>query len=148
MDEEKNQVLFYFRKEEYGWLSNFERAEQVINGIKYPTNEHYYQSEKTNSKEIKDWILAAPSAWLAMKAGDSLRPKEKTENWELIKLSIMKKGLRTKFLQNPDLRKKLIETGNARIHEDSPTDKFWGVKGSDHLGKLLMEVRNELKIKQ
>lgn len=147
MDGEKDHILFYFRKEKNGWASNFERAEQIINGIKYPSNEHYYQSEKAISEKVKAWIIAAPSAWLAMNAGNSLRPKEKTENWELVKLSIMKKGLRAKFFQNQDLGRKLIETGNAQIHEDSPTDMFWGVKGEDYLGKLLMEVRNELKLK-
>ena len=44
-----------------------------------------------------------------------------------------------------DLKQKLIDTGDARLHEDSPSDMFWGVKGKDMLGKLLMEVRDKLR---
>lgn len=150
MKEKKNpkHIYFYYRKEEYGYFSNFERSPQTVDDVEYFSNEHYYQSEKTDSIYIKIWIREAPSAWLAMKAGRSLRPKEMRKDWSLNKLYIMKKGLMAKFSQNKELKKKLLETGDAIIHEDSPTDMFWGIKGHDWLGKLLMEVREELKIEE
>lgn len=136
-----NDVKFYLRKEEYGWLSNFERTSQIVDGIIYPTNEHYYQSQKAKDRKVRKWIRKAPSAWLAMKAGRSLRPKEMVDNWDKIKTAIMIKGLRAKFSQNKTLKEKLLGTGNRKIHEDSPTDMFWGIKGKDMLGKLLENVR-------
>ncbi len=57
----------------------------------------------------------------------------------------MKNGLRAKFTQNSDLKEKLLATGNAVLHEDSPTDMIWGAKGKDMLGKLLMQIREELR---
>lgn len=144
MDERKD-IFFYFRKKKNGWASNFERAKQIIDDIEYDSNEHYYQSQKAKDPKVRTWIREAPSAWLAMKAGRSLRPKEMVEHWHLLKIIVMRTGLLAKFLQNPKLGKKLIETGNASIHEDSTTDMFWGVKGDDWLGKLLMEVREIIK---
>jgi predicted NAD-dependent protein-ADP-ribosyltransferase YbiA (DUF1768 family) len=41
-----------------------------------------------------------------------------------------------------------LETGDAKIVEDSPTDKFWGgaIEGSKNmLGNLLMEYRDKCK---
>lgn len=138
-------IYFYSRGTAYGWLSNFERAKQIIDGIEYPTNEHYYQSEKANNADSKAWIIQAPSPYLAMKAGRNLRRKEFVINWDTIKIDIMFKGLMAKFTQNPILKRKLLNTGDAVLHENSPTDMFWGVKGKDMLGRLLMKVRNKLK---
>jgi ribA/ribD-fused uncharacterized protein len=132
-------IYFYFNKEEYGWLSNFERIGIIIDGNWYNTNEHYYQSQKANSDINREWIRNAPSPYLAMMAGRSLREKEKKSNWDNIKFDIMEKGLFAKFSQNEELKKKLIETGDAKL--------YWGVKGEDRLGKLLMKVREELRIK-
>lgn len=87
-----------------------------------------------------------------MVVGHNLRKgKEVREDWtEEVRLAIMLKGLRCKFYQNPDLAEKLLQTGDAILHENNPDDPFWGYgkgDGRDHLGKLLMQVRSELKTK-
>lgn len=142
---EIKKILFYLRKEENGEFTNFWRAYQKIDDVIYYTNEHYYQSEKAKFDEFKEWIINAPNPYLAMIAGRSLRRKEMVINWNSIKRNIMLKGLRAKFNQNPKLAKILLDTGDATLHENSPTDMFWGIKGKDVLGKLLMQVREELK---
>jgi len=59
--------------------------------------------------------------------------------------------VRNKFKAHPDLKKKLLETGTAKLIEGNTWhDTFWGVnintgKGENHLGKILMQVRSELK---
>lgn len=139
------EINFYTRDGEYGWLSNFYRAKQVVGVLVYPTNEHYYQSQKARDKFVHDWIGSAPTPFLAMQAGRSLRRgKELVDNWDDMKVDVMLKGLRAKF-QNSELKAKLLATGDATIHEDSPTDSFWGIRGKDMLGKLLMRVRSELR---
>ena len=139
-------ILFYLRKDKNGWASNFERAIQIIHEITYRSNEDYYQITKARTKEISNWIKNAPNPYLAMVVGHGLRKKETKENWDNIKVDIMLKGLRAKFSQNEYLKEKLLATGNATLHEDSPTDMFWGIKGKDVLGKLLMQVREELRL--
>jgi len=137
------EINFYFRKKEYGWLSNFHRCKQYIGTCDYPTNEHYYQSEKAKDWEIGRWIKDAPTPYFAMIAGRSLRKHELVDNWDEIRSGIMLTGLQAKF-KTPELRNKLLATGDAVLHEDSPTDMFWGKRGKDMLGKLLMQVRKEI----
>lgn len=140
-----NEINFYFRKDKFGWLSNFERTTVVVKEIHYPSNEHYYQAQKAKDMETHLWIRTAPSPYLAMVAGRGLREKEIVEKWNEKKVGVMLMGLRAKFRQNDDLREKLLATGDAVIHEDSHTDMFWGKKGEDMLGKLLMHVREEIR---
>lgn len=81
-----------------------------------------------------------------MKVGRLLRKgRELRSDWDDIKISVMKKGLLAKFSQNLYLRKRLLETGDLNLAENSPSDLFWGVKGENMLGKLLMEVRTILR---
>lgn len=138
-------IGFYSRNKQYGWLSNFHQAEQIVDYRMYPTNEHYYQSQKAKDPEVRDWIASAPTPFLAMKGGRALRIFEMVDNWHDRKVEVMKEGLVAKFRDNPGLRDKLLETGDAELYEDSPTDKFWGVKGKNMLGILLMDIRDEIR---
>ena len=140
-----DKILFYLRKEDYGWLSNFERSLQRIDGVTYLTNEHYYQAQKAADPRIRKWIINAPNPHCAMKAGRGLREHEMVKDWDSKKIAIMYRGLKAKFSQNSALRTKLLNTGEATLHEDSPTDKFWGIKGADKLGQLLVVVREKMK---
>lgn len=142
------EINFYSRKEEYGWMSNFWRQSMVIDGVIYPTNEHYYQSQKAKDEHISEYVRTAPTPYLAMVLGRALRPHEMVDNWKDKRVEVMLKGLRAKFKQDRELKQKLLDTGNAVLHEDSPIDIFWGKKGKDMLGKLLMQVREELKINE
>ncbi len=138
------EINFYSRKPLYGFLSNFHRCSQVVDGITYSTNEHYYQSKKAVHEDMEIWIASAPSPYMAMRAGRMLRPYEFRADWDDVKLDVMLTGLRSKFA-DPHLRNRLLDTGDAILHEDSPTDMFWGKKGKDHLGRLLMQVRDEIR---
>jgi ribA/ribD-fused uncharacterized protein len=136
-------IYFYLKDDEHGWLSNFYPSPIKTNMRTYPTVEHLYQSAKTYDEEIADWIAKAPKPYLAMRVGRCLRDKDgfEKESWENVKNGMMYSALILKFKQNIELRVKLMETGRAILHEDSPTDKYWGRKGKDMLGKILMEVR-------
>jgi hypothetical protein len=143
-------IGFYSRDEKYGWLSNFHRSTMIVVDKEYITMEHFYQSRKAIGSAFQEWIRLAPNPYLAMKAGRILRagkPLELRADWENIKLSIMLVGLRLKF-KDPELRKKLLDTGDAYLYEDSPSDTYWGLvngQGENHLGKLIMKVRDEMK---
>lgn len=49
-------------------------------------------------------------------------------------------GLRAKFDQNPELKKKLIETENRELREHMARDKYWGDGGIKNTGKNRMGV--------
>lgn len=61
----------------------------------------------------------------------------------------MKTALTAKFSQRKELKKLLLDTGYAILVEHAPLDPYWGDGGNgtglNMLGKLLMEVRNELR---
>jgi len=56
--------------------------------------------------------------------------------------------VRQKF-SNPQLAKQLLDTKDFELIEGNTWgDTFWGVcsgKGQNNLGKILMQIRNELK---
>ncbi len=61
----------------------------------------------------------------------------------------MEKFIRAKLDQNPFVKKKLLETKDYLICEDSPIDSFWGIgedkKGRNELGKIWMKLRAEIQ---
>ena len=70
-------------------------------------------------------------------------------DWEEIKVQWMYEVIWCKF----ECRKQLLlKTGSAQLIENSPRDKFWGCgskkNGQNILGKILMEVRKQLKNNQ
>ena len=79
--------------------------------------------------------------------------------WEESAVKIVSTGVKAKFEQNDKCKVFLLSTKNKEIMEASQTDKFWGVgrglrdpqlwnknsrQGKNHMGKILMEVRNSL----
>lgn len=131
---------------EYAFLSNFYDSPIERDGIVYPTNEHFFQAMKTLNPEEHRKIAAAATPGKAKRLGRQVKLRP---DWEEVKLQIMKEGLILKFFCNKDLAKKLIATGNAELVEGNTwNDKFWGVcdgVGENNLGKLLMEIREDLK---
>lgn len=134
---------------EYNWLSNFQFFEtpMAYGGLIFPTNEHFYVAMKSMSQDVREEVSNHPCKGLKAFGQDlSIR-----SDWEHIKLDVMLYGLRYKFSRyNPTLREKLIETGDEYIQEGNWwNDKYWGVclktnEGSNHLGKLIMQVREEI----
>ena len=138
-----NEINFYSTTTNYNWLSNFCFSPMVIDGVKYPTNEHYYQSQKFKDTNLRMWIVLSPSPKYIYLLTRIIKKDEIREDWEQVKFDVMLNGLREKFKQNKALRDDLIATGNSLLCEDS-SDKVWGKRGQNMLGKLLMKVRDEL----
>ena len=65
-----------------------------------------------------------------------------------VKVKLMFDLVTEKFKQNPELKQKLLETGNQELIEGNTwNDTFWGVcngQGQNWLGKILMLVRSEI----
>jgi ribA/ribD-fused uncharacterized protein len=122
-------------------------------GRSYASVEHAYMSAKSDDPMWKDYC-ANPN----ISASDAKREGKKVQlvpDWELIKFSVMKDCLRAKFLQE-QFKIKLIATGNQNIQEGNWWgDRVWGVDlkenpnvGENHLGRLLMKIREELIIEK
>lgn len=137
-------VIDSFRGE-YFFLSNFCEVPVMYDGITYLNNEAAFQAQKTLNKEQRlDFAMLNPSQ--AKKKGRrvSLRP-----DWEEIKINVMYEICKAKFTQNENLKRSLLNTGNAELIEGNNWgDKIWGQVngiGENNLGKILMKIREELK---
>jgi ribA/ribD-fused uncharacterized protein len=115
----------------------------------WPTVEHYYQAMKfPNDPDWQERIRNAPTPLKAKKMGlDAAHPVR--GDWDAIKECVMKEALVAKFKQNMALLARLQETGGRELREVSAGDSYWGMgtrgKGLNRMGKLLMEVRDELR---
>lgn len=72
-------------------------------------------------------------------------------DWDLVKLDVMRRVVRAKFEQHPNLAQYLLDTGDAELIEGNTWhDVYWGVdlktdEGENHLGKILMALRQEFR---
>mgnify|MGYP001560166545 CR=1 FL=1 len=144
-DTEK-QIFFY--EHEFYVFSNFSSFMLEWKGKLYPTSEHAYHSEKFDDAETKEQIRNIRSAHDSEKFANANKDKQR-KDWSEIKLDVMKNVLRAKVEQHPYVKKKLLESGDKELIEDSWRDSYWGwgpnKDGENHLGKLWMEVREEFK---
>jgi hypothetical protein len=143
----QKQVFFY--EQEFYVLSNFSSFKVFHKGWMFQTSEHAYHWEKfVENPQIQHRIWGAPSAHEAFQIAQQERTKRRPD-WDLVKYSIMKDILVSKCLQHSYVRKKLLETGDRELIEDSWRDDVWGwgpnKDGQNLLGKLWMEIREQLK---
>ena len=131
---------------EYCWLSNFYPCTVEMDFAYYPSVEHAYQAAKTILPNIR-MVLQNPTlpAGDAKKIGSGLKLPAM---WEETKIRVMTQLVSQKFLFNPELGAKLVATRGRDIIEGNYWgDTFWGVcrgKGQNHLGEIIMEIRDVL----
>lgn len=131
---------------EYEFLSNFYQHPVFYDGQVWASNEHAFQAAKTDDLIEKLRIKSALTPGQAKRLG---RIAPLKANWELIKVKVMYDICFKKFSQSEELKKKLLDTGDQELIEGNYwNDTFWGVcegKGQNHLGKILMQIREELR---
>ena len=135
-------------KDEYSYLSNFYPGTIFLDNVPYPSVEHAYQAWKTSDCKERKAIQYSVTPGLAKAAGK--RVTLRSDFSDETKILAMKGFLLQKFSRDP-LRGGLLATGETSLVEGNTWhDTFWGIcnnKGQNHLGKLLMEVRLELRKK-
>lgn len=142
----------YFYEQEFYVLSNFSAFNLRWKGLVFPTSEHAYQWEKfldvNQGQQIKRFILNAPSAHDAFKIAQEMDAIRRPD-WVAVKIKTMTDILRAKVIQHEYVRRKLLETGERELIENSWRDEFWGwgphQEGKNMLGILWMRIRAELR---
>jgi ribA/ribD-fused uncharacterized protein len=151
-------IYIMIEKFEGRWrfLSNFYPCEIEHQGIIYKSVEAFYVAMKCNNEQMlqgrhytigdfREMIARLPSPGMAKKIGQQMQVRK---DWSEKKLEFMNWGVREKF-KNEELKELLISTGDMTLIEGNAwKDFFWGVcngKGENHLGKILMKVRDEIR---
>ena len=162
MTETSRAIYFYGHNGLYGYMSNFYPCKfEKEKGIKFNCSEQYLMYMKAilfepNNNDLHNKIINESNPKVIKSLGRSVKYFN-NDIWNENKKQIMINGLRLKFNHNPNIKKKLINTGNKILYEASPYDKIWGIGYSptdalvvpsnkyaeNLLGKCLMEIRNE-----
>jgi ribA/ribD-fused uncharacterized protein len=148
----------WFKKvaEKYGWMGNMAPYPIVYNGKVWLTSEALFQGMRYSDEEIKEIIRKEKSPM-----GAKMKAKKYKDQMVVIPMSPqdvenMRKCVKMKFDQHPQLKKELMNTKDAYIYEDignrnGERHKFWGAKkisenegdGHNMMGRILMELRDE-----
>ena len=141
-------IHFYGTSDPYGFLSNFLKAPMVLDGSTWPTVEHYYQAQKFADPAKQAAIRAAPTPGVAKQLAWAPDAGFRAD-WDAVRDEVMLTAIRAKFTQHPDLRAQLLATGDTWLAEHTTKDHYWADggdgSGQNQFGRLLMQVRSELK---
>lgn len=156
-------IGFFHEDEEYGCFSNWYPAEFVYAGKRYANSEQFMMVQKVmmfGKYDLADQIMQTADPAKCKKIAGQKFPEFDASLWEKTCRTIVKRGVKAKFAQNEDILQVLLGTGNALLAECSPYDKKWGIgidisdpdrftvakwQGKNLLGRILMEVRQELR---
>lgn len=149
-----NCVFFRKTKEQWGGYSNMASGYPLlVNNIPILTSEALYQVCRfPHMPDVQEKILEQKSPMTAKMVGKPFRNNSRLD-WDFVRLKIMRWCLRVKLLQNFDeFSTLLLSSNDFPIVEWSRKDDYWGAKlydeifiGQNALGRLLMELRQELK---
>ena len=146
-----NETIYFYSPLEvpYGCFSNFSPHGFELGGSYWKTSEHYFQAQKfAGQAEHVEAVRKASTPKRAAQIGrDRARPLR--SNWENIKDDVMFRAVLAKFRTHTDIQQILLDTGDAQIVENAPSDYYWGCgkdgSGKNRLGEILMRVRDQLQ---
>ena len=133
-----------------------------VDGLRYPTAEHFMMSEKARlfgDEEVRAQILDASSPKKAKELGRQVRNFNE-QVWVEARFRFVVTGNLAKFSQNSEIGDHLLGTRDRVLVEASPADRIWGIglaadsaqamdpeqwPGLNLLGFALMEVRERLR---
>lgn len=140
------------------WFSNFEPFDKpyFYQGITFLYPETFYQAMKTDKHNIK--IRKHIASLSPSKAKKFWRKKENKKylrkDWHDVSLQVMEFIVRVKFLPGTTWYIRLLKEEGEIVETNNWHDNFYGacicercknrVK-HNHLGKILMNIRDELK---
>ena len=142
-------------------LSQWFQIDFEVDGIVYPTAEHWMMAEKARlfgDDEMLGEILKAAGPKEAKAFGRKVQSFDQAV-WAERRFEVVRRGNVEKFRQNPELKSFLLSTGETILVEAAGRDLIWGIgygvnnekardplqwRGTNLLGFVLVEVRGLL----
>jgi ribA/ribD-fused uncharacterized protein len=144
-----------------GCLSQWWPAAFTVDGVTYPTAEHWMMAGKARlfgDDDALSAVLAAGHPHAAKAAGRTVRGFDE-HAWAAARFDLVVAGNLAKFGQHPELAAFLAASRARVLVEASPRDRIWGIglgasnpdaarpsrwRGINLLGFALMNVRDQL----
>ena len=144
-----------------GCLSQWWSAPFTVDGVAYPTAEHWMMAGKArlfHDDQALAAVLAAADPKAAKAAGRSVRGFDE-HVWAAARFDLVVAGNLAKFRNSPELGAFIAATRPSVLVEASPRDRIWGIgmtashpdaqrpsrwRGTNLLGFALMNVRDQL----
>ncbi len=161
-----NIVGFHDPDEEYGCFSNWYMSPFMYGRKEYNCVEQYMMAQKVclgGRHDLEEKIMGSddPAKIKSYGSKENFSEFMKIKSiWDKNSRYIVKRAIRAKFIQNPDLLEKLMGTGQSLICECAGKDRVWGIginindpswkyvknwNGENRLGITLMELRDEFR---
>jgi type I restriction enzyme S subunit len=153
--DQRESLVFRRVTESFGDLSNMALGYPIlINGIRIASSEALYQACRFPHLTDVQRVVLSEQDPLKAKLLSRTHSEHSRHDWEVVRVKIMRWCLQMKLANNwerfGDL---LLSTRERIIVEYSKNDEFWGAKlyrehtlrGSNMLGRLLMELRQEMQ---
>ena len=161
-------IGFHRTGEPYGCFSNWYPAKFRYAGENYASAEQFMMAQKVmlgGRYDLAQKIMETDDPALAKElAGKKYFAEFKTNGidvvWQHNAKTIVRRGVRAKFAQNPALLGELLAIGDALLCECAAKDEVWGIgihlhdpswhdthnwHGKNRLGVILMELREEFR---
>lgn len=120
-----NTVYFYDVGEPFYEFTNFAAYQIHVDGLDWPTSEHYFQAQKF----VDDPQLQLDISRLATprQAFDFSRQHSNAVrlDWAAVKDDVMLVAVRAKFAQHASLCKLLLDTDHQTLVEHTSNDSYW-----------------------
>ena len=159
-------VGFHDPNGEYGCFSNWYMSSFTYAGAEYNCVEQYMMLQKVklgHKFDLVEKILSSDNPAKMKEYGSKKCFPEFVDIqpiWDKNCRYIVKRAVRAKFVQNPEILKLLLSTGDSLIAECAGQDRVWGIgismndkawkdvnnwNGKNYLGIILMELRDEFR---
>lgn len=133
-------------------LDSYSAFSIEYNGKMFPTAEHLYQARKfegTNRRLFKEIRCSRSPQYAKTIAHLPDNEQYVQEDWDAVKVEIMRDICARKLSQHPYIKDKLFESRDLPLAEFSKSDSFWGIgedgSGLNMLGRIWEELRVLIK---
>ncbi|WP_224746050.1 NADAR family protein [Neiella litorisoli] len=149
--EDTDDKTFFSRYDTAHPMSSHVERPFELDGMTWPTIEHYFQAMKFTDEALRQRINQAPTPEQASKIGSKWyrRPRR---DWKKIQTVVMTRAIYVSAKCYPELAQALLESRGQTLIENDAYDYFWGCgrdkRGENQYGQVLMNVRDKLFAEQ
>ena len=144
-------AIFLDRKDPLKPLGTCSRHAIELDGMSWPSVEHYFHGMKFSQEALKTRICQAsrPAEAARIARNNFLRRRR---DWNAVCRTVMTRGMYIKCKTWPEVAQALLDTGDRFLVESDLYDNYWGCgrdqQGHNHYGRVLMNIREKLREEQ